>query len=114
MASLSDILTVSRQVVQAINALAQTYLSVQGGQNLAALTTTTLVKATAGRVVEIAVTTAGTTAGQVYDDGNTTTPLRNLVAVIPTAVGVYQFNLPMNYGIVIVPGTGMVCTVSYS
>ena len=44
MSSLSDILTAAKNVVTAINGVAQTYLNVQGLQNSGSLTSATLVQ----------------------------------------------------------------------
>lgn len=112
-ASLSDLLTAAKNIVQAVNSLAQTYLNVQGAQNFAGLTATTVVKATAGRVANISVIVAGSADGAVYDSaatGNTTKPL----FVIPMTVGVFVVNLPASFGITIVPGTGQTVSGSFS
>jgi len=112
-ASLSDILTVAKNLATAVNALAQTYLNVQGAQNFAGLTAATVVKASSGRIAVISVIVAGSAAGAVYDStatGNTTKPL----FVIPMTVGVYVVNLPASFGIVIAPGTGQTVSGSFS
>lgn len=112
-ASLSDILTAAKNIVTAINSLAQTYLNVQGAQNFAGVTTPIAVKTTPGRIAEISVIVAGTADGMVYDSaavGLTTKPLY----VIPMTVGVYVINLPASYGITIVPGSGQTVSGSFS
>lgn len=113
MASLTDILTAAKNVVTAINGLGQTYLNVQGALSYTDLSATTLVHATAGRICNVIVTTAGSAPGAVYDTTNTVSP-NNLVYVIPNTVGVYTVNFPINYGIVVVPGTGQVVSISHS
>lgn len=112
-ASLSDILTVAKNVAQAINALAQSYLNVQGAQNFAGITAPTVVKSTGGRIAVVSVTVAGSAVGAVYDSaatGNTTKPL----FVIPMTVGVTVVNLPASFGITVVPGTGQTVSGSFS
>jgi hypothetical protein len=112
-ASLSDLLTVAKNIVQAVNSLAQTYLNVQGAQNFAGLTAATVVKASGGRIAIISVIVAGSAAGAVYDSaaiGNTTKPL----FVIPTTVGVTVVNLSASFGITVVPGTGQTVSGSFS
>lgn len=112
-ASLSDILTVAKNIVTAVNSLAQTYLNVQGAQNFAGLTAATTVKVTAGRVANISVIVAGSATGMVYDSaivGVTTKPL----FVIPETVGVYVVNLPASFGITISPGAGQIVSGSFS
>jgi len=36
------------------------------------------------------------------------------LAIIPNTVGIYAINMPVNKGIVITPGSGMIVAVSYS
>ena len=113
MASLSDLLTTAKNIASAINGVAQTYVFVQGAQTRQNITATNIVSSAAGRVATISVTTAGTTTGIIYDaptTGITTRP----IYTIPNTVGVTFVNLPVVYGIVVVPGTGQALTVSYS
>jgi hypothetical protein len=112
-ASLSDVLTVAKNIVQAISALAQGYLNVQGAQNFAGLAAATVVKSSAGRIANISVIVAGSATGAVYDSaatGNTAKPL----FIIPMTVGVTVVNLPASFGITIVPGTGQTVSGSFS
>ncbi len=120
-ASSSDILTTLKNIVTALNNASQTYLNVNGTDNLAnistALGTYVTVSSNQGRVVTVSVTTAGSSTGIIYDALAT-----NLAAVstarpiyiIPDSIGLYVVNIPVNYGIVVAPGTGQVLTVSYS
>lgn len=112
MASMSDILTTAQNIAQAINGVAQTYLSVQGAKNQADIATATLVKSSAGRVATIVVTTAGA-VGSVYD-ANLATLTTNKIYTIPNVVGSYTVNMPTSYGIVVAPGAGQVVAVGYS
>lgn len=112
-ASLSDVLTVAKNIAQAVNALAQAYLNVQGAQNFTGLTAATVVKSSAGRIANISVIVAGSATGMVYDStatGTTTKPLY----VIPMTVGVYVVNLPASFGITIAPGSGQTVSGSFS
>lgn len=113
MASLSDILSSAQNIVKALSNLGTTFLQVQGNQVTAGISASAVVSGAQGRLAQISVTTAGTTAGTAYDanaTGITTSP----VFTIPNTVGVYTINFPVNNGIVIAPGTGQVITVSYS
>ncbi len=112
-ASLSDVLTVAKNIAQAINGLAQAYLNVQGAQNFTGLTAATVIKPTAGRIASISVIVAGSADGAVYDStstGDTSKPL----FVIPMTVGVYVVNLPASFGVTIAPGTGQTVSGSFS
>lgn len=113
MASLDDILTAAKNLVTAANNISQTYTDVQGAQNLANISTTTLVKSSPGRLATVVVSTAGSATGNVYD-ASTTASATKILYVIPNTIGVYFVNMPANYGIVVSPGTGQVVTVSYS
>ena len=112
MASLSDILTTSKNVVQAINNLAQTYLAVQGTKQVSAISTATVVSTDPGRLATVSVTTAGA-VGVIYDataTGVTTKP----IFAIPNTLGIICVNIPVVNGIVVAPGAGQVVTVTYS
>ena len=112
-ASLSDILSAIKNLVQGVNALAQNYLSVQGLSNAPALTAATVVKTAAGRVAAVSVTVAGSAVGTIYDGGSlnaTTKP----IYIIPNTVGVFNVNMPANVGILAAPGTGQTVTVVWS
>jgi hypothetical protein len=113
--SLSDVITVAKNINSAITSLASTYLSVQGLQSFPALppATTTLVKSSAGRLCVVSVTTAGSAVGTIYDSASTAT-LTRPIYIIPNTVGVYVVNIPTSYGIAVATGAGQVVTVSYS
>jgi hypothetical protein len=112
-ASLSDVLTVAKNIAQAINALLQSYLNVQGAQNFAGITAPTVIKPSSGRVAVISVVVAGSAPGMVYDAaalGVTTKPL----CVIPNTAGPFVANLPTSFGLLVVPGTGQTVSGSFS
>lgn len=112
-ASLSDLLTAAKNLVTAVNALAQNYLNVQGILNAPGLTTSTVVKPTAGRLATVSVIVAGSATGTIYDSATTSVTTKPLY-VIPMTVGVVVVNLPASFGIFVAPGTGQTVTVSYS
>jgi hypothetical protein len=113
MSSLSDILTAAKNIVTAVNGVAQAYIGVQGSQNVANVSVATLVKSGQGRVATVVVTTAGSTDGYIYDatNANATT---NKIYVIPNTVGAIFVNMPVNLGLVVAPGSGQIIAVSYS
>lgn len=113
MASLSDILSSSQNIVKALSSLGVVFLQVQGNQVVTGIAAPRVVSATQGRMARISVTTAGTTTGFAYDAtsvGVTSSP----IAAIPNTVGIIDVNFPVANGIVISPGTGQVVTVSFS
>lgn len=113
MAALDSLLSTAQNVATAINALAQTYLNVQGAQTASAISTATQLKSGAGRVCSVSVITAGAAVGAIYDTTDTTSTAHQLY-VIPRTVAVFVVNLPASYGIVVAPGSGQVVTVSFS
>lgn len=86
-----------------------------GARSLLDISVNTVVKATYGNIYMVCVTTAGTTAGAVYDSATTgAEAATNLVGAIPNVVGNYQFDgFPCMNGIAINPGSGQVLSVSY-
>lgn len=112
-ASTSDVLSAIKNIVLALNNAAQTYLNVNGTVNAANITTPTVVSSAAGRIATVSVLTAGTTVGAIYDSVSLTAKTKPM-GVIPNATGVYTVNLPVSFGIVVVPGTGQAVTVGYS
>lgn len=112
-AGLGDILTAIKNLVTGVTGLGQTYLQVNGKGTAQALTGTQLVSSSAGRLVSVSVTTAGTTVGYAYDSNSTGTLTRPIFP-IDNLLGLQPANLPVSYGIVVVLGSGMVATVNYS
>lgn len=111
--SLGDILTAAKNIVTAVNSAAQIYLNVNGTTSQTAMTATTQVKVGQGRLASIAVITAGSTAGAIYDSATTTTTT-NQICAVPNTVGVFVVNIPYINGLVYAPGTGQKATISYS
>lgn len=113
MASLSDILTATKNVVTALNQLGQTFLDVQGSQSYTNITAPTLVKSGQGRIARLVVVVAGSGTGAVYDAASATATTNQLLT-IPTTIGIGEVNIPVNNGIVVAPGTGQTVAIVYS
>lgn len=74
----------------------------------------TLVKAGAGRIAKVNVTTAGSAAGTINDsDTVANAAAANLIFSIPNTVGSYSIEFPVFLGLVVKPGTGQIVSVSY-
>ena len=113
--SLTNLLTASQNIVTALNNQAQTSLEIEGLKNLTGITATTLVSAVSGRVARVSVTVAGTSAATIYDASSiATSTSARILAVVTNTVGVYVINMPVTYGIVVAPGSGMTVAISYS
>lgn len=79
------------------------------------LSVATVVKASAGTLWRINVVTAGSTSGTANDCTTTgAAAAGNLICEIPNTVGTIELQWPAATGIVIVPGTGQVVSVSYA
>lgn len=113
MASLSDILTTTKNIVTALNQLGQTYLDVEGTSSYTNITTATLVKSGQGRIARLVVVVAGSGTGSVYD-ASSASATTNKLLTIPTTIGIVEANIPVNNGIVVVPGTGQTVAIVYS
>lgn len=116
MASLDDLFSAAKNLVTAVQNLTQLYLTVQGNKaslSLAAATTTTITTGQ-GRLAAISVTTAGSTAGSVYDSNQAAPAANSLLAAIPNTVGVHIMSIPYISGLTVTTGTGQVATVVYS
>jgi hypothetical protein len=80
------------------------------------ITAATVVKAVAGRVLELNVIVAGSATGTVNDCATTgAAAVTNQAAVTPTTIGpvLGVVDWPFQTGIVIVPGTGQTLAVAY-
>lgn len=113
MASLDDILTATKNAVVAVNNVSQTLLNIVGNKVYPAISTTTLVQNIGGRLARVSITTAGSTDGTIYDSSSATVTTRPIYT-IPNTIGIVEVNLPVVNGILVVPGSGQVVTVSYS
>jgi hypothetical protein len=109
----TQILTALQNLVTAVNNAAQTLLNINGAANLSNISAPTVVKGSAGRICEVSVLTAGSAPGMVYDGASTTATTRPEF-VIPNTVGIFVANWPMGIGILVVPGTGQVVSLTYS
>lgn len=78
------------------------------------ITAATVVKAAAGTVYTVTVTTAGA-AGSIHDCATTgAADAANLIFEIPAVVGVYTLTFPCFTGIVVSPGAAQVVSVAFS
>jgi hypothetical protein len=113
MRSISDILSSTQNIATALSGISQALLNISGVRNVLDISSSTLVFAHPGRIATVIVTTAGSSAGSIYDS-NTTAVTTGKVFVIPNTVGITVLNFPVATGILVVPGTGQVVSISYS
>jgi hypothetical protein len=113
MTTLTDLQTTAQLLTQAVNQLGKTYSNIEGTATVAAISSPTVVKSSAGRVCNVSVTTAGSASGMIYDATLASNLVRPIWTIAPS-VGLVRVNLPTSYGIVVVPGTGQTLSVSYS
>jgi hypothetical protein len=111
--SLSDILTAVKNIVTALNNAAQTYSNVNGLQSNANIISATVVKNGSGRLATVSIVVGGSANGTIYD-ANSTVSTSLPIFTIPNTPGVIFANIPVTYGILVIPGSGQTVTVSYS
>jgi hypothetical protein len=115
MASIDDIFSTLKNIAVALNNANQYYKQGYSQNATNGLSTSTVVKAVAGRLYSVNVTTAGSSTGAIYDSSTVAgAGTSNFIAVIPNSVGSISFNWPVANGIVFVPGSGQVASISYS
>lgn len=102
-----------QNIAQSIYGLQQAFINVNGAQSLADITTPTLVSAKGGRLCKVSIIVAGSGNGAIYDNTDITSTLRQ-IWVIPNTLGLVFVNMPVGYGISVVPGTGQTVVVSWS
>jgi hypothetical protein len=115
MASLDDILTTQKNGVQGINSLTRATQSIVGTTNTLEVSSMKYFQTSFGWVGRVSVIVAGSATGLIYDAASASLATTgNRLYVIPNTVGVYTVNMPLNNGLVIAPGSGMIVAVSYS
>ena len=108
-ASLSDMLTAVKALVTATNNLHD------NRQTSATVTTSTLIFAGSGVLLNCSVTVAGSTAATIYNSPTTAgAAAGNALVVIPAALGVTVCNLRFTRGLVVTPGSGQSINVTYT
>lgn len=115
MASLDDIATIQKNGVIAVNTLNQTLQRIYGSNTSATAAANTVVLTGAGRLINVSVTAAGTTAGAIHNASTVATASNaNKLATIGNTVGVFPMNLLFTNGLVIIVGTSQQLNVTYS
>lgn len=113
-ASTTDILTAVQQIVIALNNQTTNNTNIAGAQDFFNITAPTVIKSGAGRIVRVSVVIIGSGVGTVYDASSSTDLSRPIYKVTFAATGIQIVDLPVQYGIVIVPGTGQTLAGSFS
>jgi len=110
----SVILAAVQNIVTAINTQNQTNINLAGSQDFFNITSATLIKSGQGRIVRISVVVAGSAVGTVYDSAIVTDITRPIYKITFAATGIQIVDLPVQYGILVVPGTGQTLAGSFS
>jgi hypothetical protein len=115
-ASLSDILTSIKNLVTTLGTASNNFLNVHGQTTVCNITAATLIKSSAGRVAQVSVISGGSAPGAIFDVVSLTGARTKQLYVIPDTVGTapYIVNMPASFGILVVPGTGQIVSVSFS
>lgn len=115
MASLDDIATIQKNGVIAVNTLNQTLQRIYGSNTSTTVSANTLVLTGPGRLINVSVTSAGTTNGAIHNCSTVAAAATsNKLASITNTIGVFPMNLLFTNGLVIVVGTGQELNVTYS
>lgn len=115
-ASLSDLLTAVKNLVVALNGATQAFKDVNGASTTEGIKAATVVKTTPGRVASVSIIVSGSTTGMIYDSASIAQnmPLWVIPATAATNGEPYVVNMPTDSGILVVPGSGMSVSVSWS
>ena len=108
------VLTTLQSIVTAINAQTTNDKNINGSQDFFNVTAATYIKSGVGRIVNISVMVAGSASGTVYDAQSVTDTARPIYVIGHAATGIQNVNLPVQYGILVVPGTGQTLAGSFS
>jgi len=115
MASPDDIFNVQKNLVAAVNGVANALLQISGKQSSLEIKAGTLLKSGPGWVARASVIVAGSAAGALYDVSSVAAAVTGTrSAVVNNAIGISEIRLPFSNGLVFIPGTGMTATISYS
>ena len=112
-ASLDTVVTNIQNLANAVFTASTNYSNVNGLQDFFNITAATVIRSGQGRICKVSVIVAGSASGTVYD-ANSTTDLTRPIYKIANTVGVVDVSLPVQYGVMIVPGTGMTVAGSFS
>lgn len=113
-ASTDDILTAIKNIVIALNAQVTNETNLAGAQDFYNVTSATYVKSGAGRIVNAIALVLGSADGTVYDAASMTDTSRPIFPISHTTAGRQLINMPFQYGLLVVPGTGQTIAGSYS
>ena len=112
-ASLDTIVTNIQNLANAVFTASTNYSNVNGLQDFFNVTAATVIRTGNGRICRVSVIVAGSAAGTVYD-ANSTTDTSRPIYKISNALGITDVSLPVQYGVMIVPGTGQTVAGSFS
>lgn len=113
-ASIDDVLTAIKNIVTAINSQTQTNTNLAGAQDFFNITAAAMIKTGPGRIARITLPVPGSADGAVYDAQNVSDLSRKIFVISHAATGAQIVDLPVQYGILIVPGSGMTVAGSFS
>ena len=112
-ASLDTIVTNIQNLANAVFTASTNYSNVNGLQDFFNITAATVIRTGQGRICRVSVVVAGSAAGTVYD-ANLSTDLTRPIYKIANTLGIVDVSLPVQYGVMIVPGSGMTVAGSFS
>lgn len=108
------LLTTLKDIVTAINTQTQNATNLAGNQDFSNVTSATYIKSGAGRIARVSVVIVGSANGIIYDAASINDTSRAIYKVTFAATGIQVVDLPFQYGLLIIPGTGQTLAGSYS
>lgn len=112
--STTIILSTLQNIVTAINSQVANATNIAGAQDFYNIASATMIKTGVGRIVNVSVVVPGSAVGTIYDAQNVNDTSRPIYKITFAATGIQTVNLPFQYGLLIVPGTGQTVAGSFS
>lgn len=103
-----------KNIVTALNTQTQNSTNLVGNQDFSNVTSATYIKSGAGRIARVSVVIIGSANGIIYDAASINDTSRAIYKVTFATTGIQVVDLPFQYGLLIIPGTGQTLAGSYS
>jgi hypothetical protein len=103
-----------QNIATAISTQISNATNIAGAQDFYNITSAKMIKPSAGRIVNISVIVPGSAVGTVYDAASISDTTRPIYKITFASTGIQVVNLPFQYGLLIVPGTGQTLAGSFS
>ena len=103
-----------QNIATAISTQISNATNLAGAQDFYNVTSASYIKNGGGRIVNISVIVTGSAVGTIYDAATISDTTRPIYKITFAQTGIQVVNLPFQYGLLIVPGTGQKLAGSFS